>query len=118
MERINTRKIALNILIDVEKNKAYSNIAINRSLKNIDILPIDRRFINQLVYGVLENKLYLDFIIKSFSKTKIKKIHIEILNILRLGLYQIVFLDRVPNSAAVNESVKLAKKINFRSAGF
>ncbi|WIF94586.1 16S rRNA (cytosine(967)-C(5))-methyltransferase RsmB [Caminicella sporogenes] len=118
MEKVNARKIALKILSDIEENGAYSNIAINKTLKTKDISTLDRRFISQLVYGVLENKLYLDFIIKNFSKTKIKKIHVDILNILRLGLYQIIYLDKVPNSAAVNESVKLAKKVNFRLAGY
>lgn len=118
MKNVNPRRIALNILIDVEENKAFSNIAINKHIKKSNLTSLDRRFISQLVYGVLENKLYLDYIIKNFSKTKMKKIQAPILNILRLGLYQIIFLQKVPDSAAVNESVKLAKKINFRLSGF
>ncbi len=118
MSNLNTRRAALNILVDIEKNQAFSNIAINKFLKKHEVSSLNRRFISQLVYGVLENKLYLDYIIKGFSKTKIHKIEIEILNILRLGLYQIAFLEKVPNSAAVNESVKLAKKTNQRLSGF
>ncbi|MDK2918326.1 MAG: rRNA (cytosine967-C5)-methyltransferase [Candidatus Petromonas sp.] len=118
MKKNNPRKVALEILIDIETNRAYSNITINKLVKELDIDQIDRRFITQLVYGVLENKLYLDYIIKQFSKTKFNKINIYILNILRLGLYQIVFLSKIPNSAAVNESVKLAKVVNRRLSGF
>lgn len=118
MNNVNPRRAALNILVDIEKNEAFSNIAINKFLKKNEVSSLDRRFISQLVYGVLENKIYLDHIVKSFSKTKLHKIEIEILNILRIGLYQIVFLEKIPSSAAVNESVKLAKKVNHRLSGF
>lgn len=118
MQNFNPRKIALNILVDIEKNAAFSNITINKYLKKNKVSSLDRRFISQLVYGVLENKQYLDYIVRNLSKTKINKIQIEILNILRLGLYQIIFLEKIPESAAVNESVKLAKKVNFRLSGF
>ncbi|WP_432665168.1 16S rRNA (cytosine(967)-C(5))-methyltransferase RsmB [Wukongibacter baidiensis] len=118
MSNVNPRRVAINILVDIEENQAFSNIAINKFLKKNEVSSLDRRFISQLVYGVLENKLYLDYIIQNFSKTKLHKIEIEILNILRLGLYQIIFLEKVPNSAAVNESVKIAKKVNYRLSGF
>lgn len=118
MNNINPRKIALDILIDIEENKAYSNITINKYLSRYNIAPIDKGFITKLVYGVLENKLYLDYIIKQFSRTKFKKINPYIINILRIGLYQICFLDKIPNSAAVNESVKITKQINARLSGF
>lgn len=114
--KINARKCALDILIDIEKNQAFSNIAINKHLKGKNIELIDQRFIRELVYGVLENKLYLDFIIGNFSK--LNKINIKVLNILRMGLYQIIYLDKVPEFAAVNESVNLAKKVDFRSNKF
>ncbi len=118
MNNINPRKAALKILIDIDENKSYSNILLNSFYKNNNIDSRDKRFITQLVYGVLENKLYLDYVISIFSKTKINKINKEILNILRLGIYQILFLNKIPESAAVNESVKLAKKNNYRFSGF
>ncbi len=118
MSSTNPRRVAINILVDIEEDRAFSNIAINKYLKKNEVSSLDRRFISQLVYGVLENKLYLDYIIQNFSKTKLHKIETEILNILRLGLYQIIFLEKVPNSAAVNESVKIAKKMNYRLSGF
>lgn len=115
---INTRRLALKILVDIDSNKKYSNIALNRHLDKDELSNLDKRFIRQLVYGVLENKIYIDYVIKTFSKTPIRKMNENILNILRLGIYQIKFLDKVPDSAAVNESVKIAKKINFKLSGF
>lgn len=106
----NPRQMAMEILVDINKNKAYSNILIDKYLdKAIDYR--DRNLIRELVYGVLENKLYIDYIISKASKVKLKKIHHTILEILRIGIYQIVFMDKIPESAAVNESVNLAKKI-------
>lgn len=104
---MNPREIALKTLLDINRDKAYSNIQLNR-LTKLD--PRDQGLVRELVYGVLENKLYIDHIISKASKIKLKKIHPKILEILRLGIYQILFMDKIPNSAAVNESVKLAKK--------
>lgn len=118
MENINARKYAYNILIDIEENNAYSNIAINRHLKGENVEAVDRRLITELVYGVLENKIYLDFVISKLSKIRMKKINPKVLNVLRLGLYQLIYLDKVPSFAAVNESVKLVKKVDFRASGF
>ncbi len=113
----NARKIAVKILNDISNQKAYSNIIINKKTKKLD--NRDKAFVRQLVYGVLENKLYIDWIIKKFSKIKFKKISPIIKEILRIGIYQIMFMDKVPNSAACNECVKAAKKLgNKRASGF
>jgi len=85
----------------------------------LDINPKDRAFVTELVYGIIKNKLRLDYIISQFSKIKPSKMSKNILNILRLGVYQIVFLDRVPDFAAINESVNLAKRLeNKKVAAF
>ena len=118
MKDQNPRQIALDILVDVNKNKAYSNIAINRRFKATKIEIVDRKLITELVYGVIENLIYLDHIIKTLSKIRIKKLNVSVLNILRMGLYQIIFLDKIPVFAAVNESVNLTKKNDHKSAGF
>lgn len=110
---INPREMAMKILIDIDERDAYSNIVINKYLDN-NMDSRDESFIREIVYGVLENKLYIDHIISKASKIKLKKIHYNILEILRIGIYQIVFMDRIPDSAAVNESVKLAKKYGHR----
>lgn len=114
----NTRELALKILLSIEEDKVFSNIALNKMIPE-EMDKRDVNFIRELVYGVVENKLYIDSIIRKASSIRIKKIHPSIMEILRMGIYQIVFMDKVPNSAAVNESVKLAKKRgNKGSIGF
>ena len=107
-----SREIALKTLIEIEENKAYSNITLNKNIKENKnkLNEKDIAFISELVYGTTSFKLTLDEVIKKYSKIKINKISKWILNILRLGIYQIIFLDKVPKSAAVNESVNLAKR--------
>ena len=109
----NSREITMEILIDIHKNGAYSNKAIERHL-NKSMSSQDENLIRELVYGVLENKIYIDYIISKASKIRIKKIHFQIIEILRTGIYQIVFMDRIPHSAAVNEAVNLAKKYGHK----
>ena len=110
---INTREVSMKILIDVNRNKAYSNLSLNKHLEgNID--KKDENLIREIVFGVLENIIYIDYILSKASKIRVKKIHPNILEILRIGIYQMIFMDRVPDSAAVNESVKLAKKYGHK----
>ena len=113
------RQLALKVLYEVEKNGAYPGIELKKQLSASDILPVDKGFATELVYGVLKNRTRLDFIISKYSKQKLKKISDWIINILRMGVYQIIFLDKIPLSAAVNESVKLAKRYGHQaSSGF
>lgn len=114
------RKLALEALYKIDKEEAYSNIVLDELLnKNRNVLSNkDINFISELVYGVTTWKLTLDTIIQKYSKIKIKKISPWVINILRMGAYQIVFLDKVPKSAAVNESVNLCKKYGGKSIGF
>lgn len=112
------RETAMRIIYDVEFNGAYSNIALKKALKP-DISKNDKAFITNLVYGVTDRKITLDYIIEKFSKIKLKKISKYILVILRMGIYQLVFMDKIPQSAAVNESVKLARRYGHgASAGY
>lgn len=116
-----TRKLALEILYKIDKEGAYSNIVLNEMLnKNKNNLnKKDIGLISEIVYGVTTWKLTLDEIIKNHSSVKTKKISPWILNILRMSIYQIVFLDKIPKSAAVNEGVNLAKRYgNKGSIGF
>lgn len=112
---MNTREISLNILLDVNENNSYSNMAISKHIP-VDMTTQDANFIRELVYGVLENKIYIDFIISKASKIKLNKIHPAIRDILRLGIYQLVIMEKVPESAAVNESVKIAKKYGHKGS--
>ncbi len=113
----NAREIAMKVIYDVEFNGAYSNMVLKKSLKSAE--NQDKAFITTLVYGVISRKLTLDYVIKAYSKIKLGKISKYILVILRMGLYQLMFMDKIPESAAVNESVKLAKRYGHgASAGF
>ena len=112
------REVALKVLYNIEVNKAYSNITLDEEInKNIKILDNrDIGFISELTYGVITWKLTIDEIIKKYSNLRLKKISPWILNILRMGIYQIVFLNKVPKSAAVNESVNLAKRYGHKGS--
>ncbi len=114
---VNARETALLTLYEIEYNSAYSNMALKEALIS-DVSGLDKAFITTLVYGVVRRKLTLDYIISRYSKTKIKKMSKFVLLVLRMGVYQIYFMDKVPDSAAVNESVKLAKRYCGKSAGF
>lgn len=109
----NSREIALRVLQDINEKEGYSNISIKNHI-NDDISIQDEGFVRELVYGVIENKLYLDYILSKASKIKLNKIHSTIKDIIRIGLYQLIFLDKIPDSAAVNESVNLAKKYGHK----
>lgn len=113
-----TRELALKILYKIDKENAYSNIELNQQIKeaNIKLNNKDIGLISEIVYGVTTWRLTLDDIIKKYSKIKLKKISPWILNILRIGAYQIIFLDKIPKSAAVNESVNLAKRYGHSSS--
>ncbi len=116
---INSREIAMKVLYEIEYEGAYSNMALKKALRNGEISHRDKAFITHLVYGVTDKKITLDYIISKFSKIKLKKISKYILIILRMGVYQIKFMDKVPESAAVNECVKLARRYGHgASAGF
>ena len=113
-----TRELALKILYKIDKEKAYSNIVLNEMINQNkkELTNKDIGLISEIVYGTTTWKLTLDEIIKKYSKIKLKKISPWILNILRMGIYQIVFLDKIPKSAAVNESVNLAKRYGHKSS--
>ena len=112
------REVALKTLYKIDKEEAYSNIALDENIKENRNKLDDRDigFISEIVYGVTSWKLTIDEIIKKYSNIKLKKISPWILNILRMGIYQIIFLDKVPKSAAVNESVNLAKRYGHKGS--
>lgn len=113
---MNAREVSLKILLEYEKAEAYSNLLLDSELKKVELSDVDKAFTTRLVYGVITYIRTLDYIISKLSKVKIKKISKPIINILRLGLYQIYYLDKIPNSAVVNESVKLAKKYGHQAS--
>jgi len=114
------RNVALQILYKIDKEQAYSNLVLDEMLeKNKEKLnKKDCDLISEIVYGTTSFRLTIDEILQKYSKIKINKISTWIRNILRMGIYQIVFLNKIPKSAAVNECVNLCKKYGAKSSGF
>lgn len=115
---MNPRECILNILLKLDKDGAYVNKVINDEFTHNEFSDLDKRFITEVVMGCVRNRDLLDFYIMQFSKVKIKKMSLAVRNILETGAYQVIFLDKVPDSAACNESVKLARKYVYKSSGF
>lgn len=103
------RQIAYEILLKIESDQAYSNLVIDSAVKVYNPDSTDCAFISRLVYGVIERKITLDYVISKYLSKPIKKTKSEVLTVLRIGAYQLLFMDKIPKSAAVNESVKLSK---------
>ncbi len=120
MRKKTPRAICLDILDRVEEADFHLDRVLTDSFKRYRYLTsLDRAFLTELTYGVIRWRGKLDWVIRHFSEISFEKIELRLLNILRLGLYQILFLSRTPSSAAVNESVELAKRIRGKGgAGF
>lgn len=112
--KINTRVLALEVLTKCESG-GYSNIALDTVIKRNNLPPADRGLMTALIYGVIERKITLDYIISSLSSIPNSKIEKDTRNILRMGLYQLRYMQKIPAHAALNETVNLANK---RSKGF
>lgn len=114
------REISLKVLYKIDVENGYSNIVLDEYLNKYreKLNTKDINLISEIVYGTITWKLTTDTILQKYSKIKLKKMSKWVINILRLGAYQILFLDKVPKSAAVNESVNLAKKYAVKSASF
>ena len=106
------RETALNALIACRKDGAWSNGVLKEYIQRDRLDSRDAALATRLCYGVLQNRQKLDFYLQQLLRGKLKDLHPVIRDILHLGLYQIVELDKIPDSAAVNESVTLAKKYN------
>ena len=114
----NIRKIALETLLKIDYDGAYSNLEIKRTLQCLVIKDEDRRLYLNIVYGCLQNQIYLDYLIKQQSSRPVNKLHKEVSEILRIAIYQLYFLDKIPNYAIVNESVNLAAELQPQAKGF
>ncbi|MDR2610593.1 MAG: 16S rRNA (cytosine(967)-C(5))-methyltransferase RsmB [Clostridiales Family XIII bacterium] len=110
------RTTAFYIIRDVESRRAYSHIATNNYIWRLK--PPTPAFVRELAYGVIRRKLYLDYIIGNFVKTPIQKMDMTDLSLLRMGLYQLIFMNSVPDHAALNETVELAKTYAAGRDGF
>ncbi len=115
------RMVAWEILQRVERTSAFSDLLLHQAFsRRPDLKPLDRAFISELVLGTLRWQAKLDYLIRRELKKEGQSLDARLLHLFRMGAYQVLFLDRVPDSAAVNECVRLAKAV-FRSekiAGF
>ncbi len=110
----NPREAAVIALYKTENEGAYLSRALLDAVKNLS--GSDKGFVTELVMGVQRNKLRLDFIIRKYSKVRLKKLSPWVLQILRTGIYQLVLMDKIPVSAACNEAVKLASRYAHSAA--
>ncbi len=112
------RDVARATLTAFRRDGAWSDGYLKHALQDAKLDPRDAALATQLTYGVLQNLMLCDFYITAFSSLKKNKIAPGILDILRLGVYQLLFLDRIPAHAAVNDAVAAARRSNPRAAGF
>lgn len=111
----NPRELAVEALTRVFKNKAYSNIEINNILKNSDMSDADKRLMTNIVYGVIQHKYVLEYQLEPYLKDKKLDLWLDLL--LQTAIYQLSYLDKIPEHAVLNESTEIAKQKANRGAG-
>lgn len=113
-DSVNTRELVLEMLIEIIEKNQYSHLILRDVLDKYQYLSKqERAFMTRLTEGTLEHLIELDYIIDSYSKTKVRKMKPMIRSILRMSVYQIKYMDSVPDSAVCNEAVKLARRHGF-----
>lgn len=114
--KISARECALQVLVACRKNHAWADAALQSALRTNELSAQDAALCSRIVYGVMQNKALLDWYLSAYCTQKIDHLQPPLLDILRIGAYQILFLDKVPDSAAVNESVTLTKSTKHAAA--
>ena len=104
------RNLAFKTILKINAEHSYSNLAVAGALKNSGLQNADKALFTALVYGVVERKITLDYNLTQYLTQPLKKLNPKAYTALLLGAYQILFMDKVPNHAAINESVELTKK--------
>ena len=113
-DSVNLRAVVLDILMEINEKGEFSHLLINNALTKYQYLDKNKRaFISRLSLGTIENRIELDYIIDQFSKTPVRKMKPLIRNICEMSVYQIIYMDNIPDSAVCNEAVKLATKRGF-----
>ena len=105
-----SRQTAFDALIKTERQGGFSNLTLASVLSKTKLDTRDRSFVSNIFYGVIERRITIDYQLEQYLSKPLKKLKPEVLVILRMGAYQILFMDKVPDRAAVNESVKLSRK--------
>lgn len=113
---MNSREIILDILLEISGQNEYSNILITAVLNKYDYLePREKAFIKHVAEGTLERRIQIDYVLDRYSKVPVRKMKPLIRELLRMSVYQILFMENVPDAAVCNEAVKLAKKRKFQT---
>jgi 16S rRNA (cytosine967-C5)-methyltransferase len=107
--RKTVREVAMDLLATIDKNQSYSNLLLNNAIEKNKVLPKDIGLLTELTYGTLQRKMALDFFLEPFIHNQ-KKLENWVKHLLRLTLYQMVYLDKIPERAAIHEAVEIAKK--------
>ncbi|GAA0330173.1 16S rRNA (cytosine(967)-C(5))-methyltransferase RsmB [Oceanobacillus oncorhynchi subsp. oncorhynchi] len=102
------RQTMLDVLIRIEKDKGYSNLLLNQELKQKGLIEKDKRLLTEVVYGTIQNQITIDYYLAPFIKNK-KKIDVWVKQLLRMSVYQMVYLEKIPDHAVLHESVEIAK---------
>lgn len=116
MKKADARTAALQALLQVEESEGYSNIVIDKTIRRLELDSREAGLASALFYGVLEKRIALDWALGRFSKKPIEKLDAPVRELLRLGAYQIFFMDKIPDSAAVNEAVNGCRQAGKASA--
>ncbi|MTK13665.1 MAG: 16S rRNA (cytosine(967)-C(5))-methyltransferase RsmB [Clostridiaceae bacterium] len=112
----NARRTAVKVLGEVLQKGAFSNIVLGRELNKSNLNDKDRALATEIVYGTLKYKYTIDVILNYYIKSDLEKMDGDILNILRISLYQMIYLDKIPEFAVVNEAVELAKRNSIKGS--
>lgn len=115
---LNARDVAFLSLEKCEKQQKYSNLEVDAAIDKFKLEGAEKGLYVNLVYGVIERKITLDFLLSAISTRPVCELDSRILTPLRMGLYQLVFMDKIPVNACVDESVKLAKRTSRGFGGF
>ncbi len=113
---MNIREIILDILMELDRQGEYANILISSVLEKYDYLDSrEKAFLKRVSEGTIERRIEIDYVLDQFSKVPVAKMKPLIRELLRMSVYQILFMDQIPDAAVCNEAVKLAKKRRFQS---
>lgn len=113
----NIRESAYKLLLRIEKEKKFAALALDAQVERGDYSDEERALLTALTYGTVERRLSLDYLISTYTGKSIGRLDLPVVILLRLGMYQILYMDRIPDSAAVNETVKLAARYAARTKG-
>lgn len=114
----NAREIAVETLEDILIKGAYSNIVLNNNLKSSNLGDLDKALVTEIVYGTLRYKYTIDKILDKFIRKGLNQVDSKLLNILRITIFQLKYLTKIPDFAAVNEAVNLSKKVSYYGSKF